>query len=309
MRRFKNILCRHSKSEDKAALDRAVRLAKDNDAQLTVVEVVESISHELSQLSSVSWKDIQMQHSKRLEQLVAPIRQKGLVVKTRVLQGIPSIVIIQEVLRRKYDLVIHSASAKKGIKELFFGSVATQLMRKCPCPVWVIKSTQRKPFAKIMAAIDPAPRDVRKNRLNKKILDLAASLAELEKSQLHVVHAWSSVPNMFLSHGHMAVGQDDIKKISSTIQNEQRREFTALLESYQSRKVHMERHFVRGVPELVIPDLARRKQIDLVVMGTICRTGVTGFIIGNTAEELLPRLNCSLLTLKPDGFRTPVKLK
>jgi len=44
-------------------------------------------------------------------------------------------------------------------------------------------------------------------------------------------------------------------------------------------------------------------------MGTVCRTGLSGFIIGNTAEKVLSEVNCSVLTVKPEGFVTPVTLE
>ena len=43
-------------------------------------------------------------------------------------------------------------------------------------------------------------------------------------------------------------------------------------------------------------------------MGTVSRTGVTGFLIGNTAEKVLRQVDCSVLVVKPDKFVTPVKL-
>lgn len=43
-------------------------------------------------------------------------------------------------------------------------------------------------------------------------------------------------------------------------------------------------------------------------MGTVARTGISGVIIGNTAEAVLEQLQCSVLALKPPGFVTPVKL-
>ncbi|MCK7506615.1 MAG: universal stress protein [Desulfobacterales bacterium] len=58
----------------------------------------------------------------------------------------------------------------------------------------------------------------------------------------------------------------------------------------------------------MIPALAKRKGIELIVMGTVCRTGIAGFLMGNTAEMVLQQVNCSVLTVKPDGFKTPVKL-
>jgi len=44
------------------------------------------------------------------------------------------------------------------------------------------------------------------------------------------------------------------------------------------------------------------------VMGTLHRTGLAGFFIGNTAEKVLSEVNCSVLTVKPAGFVTPVSL-
>ena len=57
-----------------------------------------------------------------------------------------------------------------------------------------------------------------------------------------------------------------------------------------------------------MPSLARRKRVDLVVMGTVARTGVPGLFIGNTAEAILNQVQCSVLAAKPDGFVTPVQL-
>jgi nucleotide-binding universal stress UspA family protein len=38
----------------------------------------------------------------------------------------------------------------------------------------------------------------------------------------------------------------------------------------------------------------------------VARTGIAEFIIGNMAERMLQRLICSILTVKPNGFQTPI---
>ena len=58
-----------------------------------------------------------------------------------------------------------------------------------------------------------------------------------------------------------------------------------------------------------LSELARKsKRLILLVMGTVCRTGLSGFLIGNTAEEVLGAVDCSVLTVKPEGFVSPVTL-
>jgi nucleotide-binding universal stress UspA family protein len=66
-------------------------------------------------------------------------------------------------------------------------------------------------------------------------------------------------------------------------------------------------HHLRGMAEERIPSLVKDEKIDILVMGTVARTGILGFIIGNTAENIVQRLSCSLMALKPQGFTSPVK--
>jgi len=47
----------------------------------------------------------------------------------------------------------------------------------------------------------------------------------------------------------------------------------------------------------------------LVIMGTVCRTGIPGLIVGNTAEFVMNKLDCSILAIKPQKFVSNVTLK
>jgi nucleotide-binding universal stress UspA family protein len=44
-------------------------------------------------------------------------------------------------------------------------------------------------------------------------------------------------------------------------------------------------------------------------MGTVARTGISGFLMGNTAETILNQIDCSVLAIKPPDFQTPVTLQ
>lgn len=61
-------------------------------------------------------------------------------------------------------------------------------------------------------------------------------------------------------------------------------------------------------PGVAVSELAKREQVDLVVMGTTARTGVKGALIGNTAEQGIDRIECSVRAVKPDNFVSPVTL-
>jgi nucleotide-binding universal stress UspA family protein len=67
-------------------------------------------------------------------------------------------------------------------------------------------------------------------------------------------------------------------------------------------------HLHHGSSVSVIRSVADEIEADLMVMGTVCRTGAAGFLIGNTAETVIPDLTCSLLAVKPDGFISPLQI-
>ncbi len=62
----------------------------------------------------------------------------------------------------------------------------------------------------------------------------------------------------------------------------------------------------RGPARTVIPAQAEALKADIIVLGTIARTGLSGVIIGNTAEDILNSVSCSVVAVKPDSFVSPV---
>ncbi len=314
MQRFKNILLIYDgKNGGIAALNRAAILAKRNKAQLSVVDVMEELPRDLK-ITIPSMPDLDLQEFiiteriKQIEHFISPSQKEGIRINVRVLQGTEFIEIIREVLRNKHDLVMKTAKGKGGLKDVLFGSTAMHLMRKCPCPVWVIKPTHRKKYARIMAAVNLDPSDEVKTSLNTKIMELATSLARFEGSELHIVHTWTLYSELTL-----AASEEVSKRELARHLNETRKMhkgwLNELIEKYASETPKDRIHLMKGDAEILIPVLAKRKRIELIVMGTVCRTGISGFFIGNTAEKVLHEVDCSVLTIKPEGFVSPVKVK
>ena len=66
------------------------------------------------------------------------------------------------------------------------------LLRKCPCPVWLIKPEKQKSYRRILAAVD-VDDAIHNDALSRQILEMASSLALSDFAELHVVHAWEPV--------------------------------------------------------------------------------------------------------------------
>jgi len=238
-----------------------------------------------------------------LEQQLKPIQEKGLDALAVVALGIPFIEIIQEVLRQQHDLVILTAEKEKSISMRVFGSTSMHLMRKCPCPVWVVKRAQTWPYTRILASVDPLSPIQQQDPLNLLILQLAASMARKEAGELHIIHVWDRFGGNY--DDNLSIRKDEIEQDKIQYKNN----FDALLYQLDVTGLKHYVHFIEGEPQACIFDLVVEKSIDLLVMGTVCRTGIPGFLIGNTAEEVLNQVDCSVLTVKPEDFVTPVEVE
>ena len=243
-----------------------------------------------------------------LEQIVGSIQQAGVPVSSKLLYGSPFLEIIREVLRGGHDLVMIAAEGRTGLKEALFGRTTMHLMRKCPCPVWVTSPDQPKHYSHILAAVDPSPSDEEQNALNIKIMDLATSLAHRERCELLILHTWSYPLESHVQSGRVKVPQNRVDEWGRGVRDKHRRSLGELLQLYDLENLMHQVYLLKGEAGSLIPALAAAKEIELIVMGTVSRTGIAGLLIGNTAEKVLRQVDCSVLTVKPEGFITPVKL-
>ncbi|MGD2112747.1 MAG: universal stress protein [Gammaproteobacteria bacterium] len=324
MQRFRNILCVVEPGESsRYALERAVSLAENNQAALHVIDVIPHIIAGIGMpdggpISRDLQDTLAGERLQRLEAQVDPYR-KRVDLQLGVLQGTPFLEIIREVLRNGHDLVIKHPEDVDWLDRLF-SSDDMHLLRKCPCPVWLIKPSATHPYRQILAAVDvddayPAEELQTRQALNRQVLEMAVSLALSEFAALHIVHAWEAVGEDSMRSAFLHAGEDRIGAYVELVRRHHEasldallREVTAALSNDAMNYLEPQSHLVKGAARREIPALARRIDADLVVMGTVARTGVPGLIMGNTAETILGQLDCSVLAVKPPGFRTPVSL-
>jgi universal stress protein E len=324
MRRFNNILCVVSvTSHDHDAIERAVTLARRNHARLTIVGVMERISLGMgmpdggpisSQLSSVMLESCQQS----LEHLVAPYRAR-VDFDARVLVGVQFIEVIREVLRSGHDLLIKAAENPDWLDRLL-GSEDMHLLRKCPCPVWLIKPSSPKSYRRILAAVDlgstyPKEEMEARSALNRHVFELAVSLALTENAELHVVHAWEAMGESAMRSGLMRMGAaqvdayvEEVRQISMASMRKFLHECSVDPDRRLPDHPKPVEHLIKGSARKVIPALVRSVKAELVVMGTVARTGIPGYFMGSTAELVLSQIDCAVLAVKPAGFATPVTL-
>jgi nucleotide-binding universal stress UspA family protein len=259
-------------------------------------------------------------HTQELAMLIEPYL-KRIKIKTKVLVGTPFLEIIREVLRNRHDLVIKCPESPDWLNRFFAGE-DMHLLRKCPCPIWMVKPEAGESYQRVLAAVDvddnylPAELVTRK-ALNDMVMEIAGALAVSEFAELHVVHAWEAIGESAMRHGvFLSQPEEDINAYVEQVRTHHSRRLDELMRETGAKLgadamdfLNPQLHLLKGSARKEIPALARRLHVDCIVMGTVARTGIRGFIMGNTAETILGQIDCSVLAIKPPGFVTPVTLE
>ena len=294
---FKNILVSIDfKTEtEQAKIDRVLELIwKDESIALTFIYIAPEVVPD-PETSIVSTKNQQrslVKHAQeRLDILAAAFRSEiplNNKITCLVRVGKTSVAIIQQVLEGKHDLLLVS-TRNKTFTDSLFGNTTMEIMRRCPCPIWAVKPDppERK---KIMVGIhfDEKVGD-RNEALNQELLRLAMMFKSDSTRELHLVNIMNKTTPELQQQNLL-----DLERFANEVMDPELKITVKILE---------------GEVTSALPDYAQQHSIALLVLGMLSRTGLKGFFIGNTAEKILGDIDCSVLTVKPKSFVSPVKLK
>ncbi len=312
MERFSSILVVIGGEPYDATMTRAVALAMKNGARLTIMDVVAPISQSFfateAYLPQNLETDAVAERRNELMKIASEYVATGIEAAVVVRVGNPAIEIVSEVIESGHDLVIKTANTQTGLKHLL-GSVTRALMRTCPCPVWAIKPSTGATYKTILAAIDPLADDPHHIDLNDTIYELAVSLARNENAAVHLVSVWNVPMERTL---RSRLGAQECDRLIREAESQVRQSLDKWLAKHSPAPGQdapaVRVHLLRGTASDKIAEVAAQSSADLIVMGTVCRTGLAGLFVGNTAEHLIGSVTCGVLAIKPKGFVSPVSV-
>lgn len=290
----------------KAALTRAADFAIHAGASLTIMAVVPKVSTDDERLSD-SIQAIQdtliLERKTELTELIKAVPDAKSATVDIVAGDKAFIEVIRAVVAEKFDLLIKAVDKPRGVKGSIFGSTDRRFLRQCPCPVWLIKNGKKK-IRTVLAALDVTSNDNKTKRLSGQIMEIATSMTRLEKANMHALAAWVEPLAPAMSH---QIDTSVLSEIKQTHKDTILERFSTLMKSKSAAGLDIDEHVLYGLAEDEIVRFVEDYDVDLLVMGTLSRSGIPGLLIGNTAEKVLEGVNCSVLTLKPQGFRTVIK--
>lgn len=314
---FENILLFYN-DEFAGIKDKVIRLVRNNNARLKIIGVFDYFDQYLELLppsSSISELKEVVISERRLEILshFEKYPDVNSQITVNIKFGNTAVEIIKEVIRDGHDLVIKAASGNKTFKDYLFGNIAVKLLRKCPCPVLIVKPSEGQSFKKILAPVDPKTvreettnTDVHEDLMCRKILDISIFMARIEDSHLDIFHCWFLPGETLLASGRTRIATDKLDHMRMLGNKIHNHKISALVAEYDLSDIQHSVVVRKGDPGEMIVDYANKNGIDLIVIGTIGRSGLSGLLIGSTAEKVIDRVNCSVLTIKPKNFKSPI---
>lgn len=193
----------------------------------------------------------------------------------------------------RHDLVLTVGRVRRGLWPFPLGTLERRLLRESPCPTWILHPAQSPDVRVVAAAVDVATdaglADTRG------VLRAAAGLAAAVGAQLHVVHCWTVVGESMRASRTRGGSWRGARRAVTQTERRRRERLEACLseEGIQPSSVVLPKGGV--VPGIL--EATWQLEADVVVAGTARRTGLSGLVMGNTAERLVGRVPASVLAV------------
>lgn len=296
-------------NEAQPALARACLIAEATKARITAVMCIYDFSYEMTTMLSIDERDAMRsavinERTEWLSSVVKPYQAEltgsdainfEVVWDNRTYEAI-----IKAGIASQSDLIIKSTKSHDGLASLIFTPTDWHLLRKSPFPVLLVKPHDWPSKGNIVAAVNVGTEDKQHSDLNNKIATVAKDYAGLLDAQVYLANSFPGTPMNIA----IEIPEFDPAGYTASVEKHHQTE----MHKFAQQNAINDRYCIvkQGLPETAIPGIAESLDAELVVIGTVGRVGISAALIGNTAEHVIDSLNCDVLAIKPEGFKTPV---
>lgn len=307
MQKFNNILyLSQGITDTRDSLGQAIRLSWSNKALVRGLIVCpalpsnmqayeETYKHSLLETLNISVQDSLSEHDISGLDIQFPIE---LATSDK-----PDLTAITYLQQHKIDLLIKDAEPSKS-ESIGLRAIDMNLLRKCPCPVWLNRPCERpRNHRRVAVAVNPNSSSDEEKDLSVRLLKFARTIADSCDSKLHIVSCWEYPLERYLdNHIWIKVSDEEMQtEVDHSYELHQAQLDTLIATAELDGETVI--HHLHGTADEEIPHCVNSNEVDVLVMGTVARTGIPGVVIGNTAENILQNVTCSLVALKPKGFK------
>ncbi len=271
------------------AVKTAAFVAKQFNAEVFLLHVMPADV----EASATERSDMEKKLADRLETAAEGLRAEGIEsVETLLSTGVPFDQIDQTATQRDVNVIIIGGGSTTDSGQFYLGTTAGRLRRRSAKAVWIVRPGAASEISKILCPVDFSEASAR-------ALKNAIHLARKFRGQLTVLSVIQSLASYYDEPVDLAADPKDAGAKSHL------REFDKFLRKFDFEDVHWNKVMTRGKPQGEILKIARESAVDLLVMGSVGRTGVSRILIGGVARKVAQQMPCSIITVRSED---PIRL-
>jgi nucleotide-binding universal stress UspA family protein len=270
------------------AQETAAFVARQFDSEILILHVMpENVEASAAERSRVEEKV-----TERLQRAAERLRAQGVEkVETLLRGGIDYDQIDHVADDRDVNVIVVGAGRTVEGGQFYLGDTAGRLRRKASRPVWVVKPGGSSTIGKVLCPVDFSEASAR-------ALRNAIHLARRFQGELIILTVIQSLSSYYDERLDLDEPQDMAMQTRL-------REFERFLRDFDLHDVRWRQELRRGKPHREILRLAREADVDLLVMGSVGRTGVSRLLIGGVARKVAQQMPCSIVTVRSEE---PIRL-
>ena len=222
--------------------------------------------------------------------------QRGIAVSTRIATGIPSEEILAAAQAEDSDLIIVGTRGKSGLAHVLLGSTAERVIRTAPCPVLAVHMTKDASTGDHGIRLERLLVPIDFSDCSLDALEYATVVAGQAKASIDVLHVLEPVSyglDFTLSHAEERLQQRET--LTKGLED--------LSAAVSTTGISVTCHLRGGLPVDTILDNVCSLKIDLIVMGTHGRRGLSHIMAGSVTERVLRKVSCPVLTVRSPKFQ------
>lgn len=251
------------------ALDRAVQLAQQWRAKLLVVHVLEGTEPRDPPPLELARRQVE-----------ADLEGRPVDWELALEKGEPAEAILAQAQAQGAGLIVTGVARRDPLGESTLGAIVEKLAKQAPIPLLVVKGRARRPYARLVVATDFSEPS------RHAIACARAFLPEVETTLFHAYR----LPFEGL------IGKEANEAEVRAMAEREASEFLASGGAAPPLRLEY------GWPEPALSAHVRKEDVDLAVIGTQGRTGLSGFLVGSVAKRLMASLPCDVMVVRgPTG--------
>ena len=297
--------------ESERAVELGIEIASRNRGSLKAVAVIEPLALAFDEAGLSCGEEslakaLLMANDERLREIASRLGRDSIRIAIETRIGATWIEVVRAAMSESSDLVIKTARGRTRRSWPLFSSTALHLLRKCPAPVWLVAPNGPLAPRRILAVVSPEPGNPARNSFEGEVLARAEELAGLFGAELDVLCCWHLASEDLLAR-HLEPRY--LLRVIDGMRDEMHGALDALLAPFSGRIDERCVHLQKGTESAEALALVEARGSDLVVLGSIGPDAGPGMMISEEVENLVQRVSCSILAIKPAGFRSPIRLE